>query len=132
MNPMTAAAGLASLEVVAEEPVYEYTESQAERVRERLRELHDRLGVDAAVLGESSLFLTQFRPEGDLETVGDVETGTDRALLAEYHRRLIERGFYFLPGHMGAISYQTTEGQLDELLGAAEAVLRGMREDGQL
>jgi glutamate-1-semialdehyde 2,1-aminomutase len=132
MNPMTAAAGLASLDVVAEEPVYEYTEGQAERVREGLRELHDRLGVDAAVLGESSLFLTQFRPESGLETVGDVETGTDRALLEEYHRRLIERGFYFLPGHMGAISYQTTEAQLDDLLGAAESVLRGMREDGLL
>jgi len=130
MNPMTAAAGLASLDVVEDEPVYEYTESQAERVRAELRATYDRLGIDATVLGESSLFLTQFAPDGDLETVADVETGTDREALVEFHRRLIERGFYFLPGHMGAVSYQTTEDQLDGFLDAAESVARGMREEG--
>jgi len=130
MNPMTAAAGLASLDVVSDEPVYEYTEGQAERVRERLRATYDRLGIDAAVLGESSLFLTQFAPEGDLETVADVAAGTDRGALVEFHRRLVERGFYFLPGHMGAVSYQTTENQLDGFLDAAASVARGMREAG--
>ncbi|MFB6304564.1 MAG: aspartate aminotransferase family protein [Haloferacaceae archaeon] len=129
-NPMTAVAGLASLEVVESEPVYEYTESRSERVRAELEATYERLGIDATVLGTSSLFLSHFSPNGPLETVGDVETGTNREALHAFHRGLIERGYYFLPGHMGSISYQTTEEQIDGFLDAAEDVAREMRDAG--
>lgn len=124
MNPMTATAGLATLEVLDTEPVYEYTESQAERVRERLAAIFTDLGVEADVLGTSSLFLPVFQPEEPLTDVGAVETKTNRSALVEFHDRLIDRGHYHLPGHMGSISYQTTEEQIEDLLESSRDVVR--------
>jgi glutamate-1-semialdehyde 2,1-aminomutase len=132
MNPMTASAGLASLEVVESEPVYEETESRGERVREELAEIFADLGVDATVLGGSSLFIPHFDPERPLETVADVETGTDREALKTFHRRLIERGYYFLPGHVGMVSYQTTDEHLDGFLAAARDVASELRDESVL
>lgn len=132
MNPMTAAAGLASLEVVESEPVYDYTESWGARVRERLATTFEALGTDVQVLGTSSLFIPHFAPQGPIESVADVELGTDRDALRAFHRRLLERGYYFLPGHMGAVSYQTTEDQLEAFLEAAEATAREMVEESLL
>lgn len=124
MNPMTATAGLATLEVLESEPVYEYTESQAERVRDGLAEMFADLGVDAEVLGTSSLFLPHFQPEEPLTNVAAVETSTNREALVEFHDRLIDRGHYHLPGHMGSISYQTTSEQIEDLLEASQDVIR--------
>lgn len=127
MNPMTATAGLATLDVIESEPVYEYTESQAERVRTGLAEIFDDLGIEAEVLGTSSLFCPHFHPEEPLTHVGAVETGTDRAALVEFHDRLIDRGHYHLPGHMGSISYATTEAQIDDLLASSREVARELQ-----
>jgi glutamate-1-semialdehyde 2,1-aminomutase len=132
MNPMTAAAGLASLDIVESEPVYEYTESQAERVRAELGAVFEDLGIETTTLGTSSLFLTHFQPEEPLETVGAVETGTNREALHEFHRRLLGHGYYFLPGHMGAVSYQTTEAELDWLVDASRTVAAELQSEGIL
>ena len=131
-NPMTATAGLASLEVVEDDPVYEYTESEGERVRTALADIFADQGIDATVLGESSLFCPHFDPERPLTDVAAVETGTDREALRVFHRRLTDRGFYFLPGHVGGISYQTTEDQLDAFLEAADAVAGDLAAEGRL
>ncbi len=122
MNPMTATAGLATLDVIESEPVYEYTESQAERVRSGLEDIFADLGIEAEVLGTSSLFVPHLHPEAPLTDVGSVETETDREALVEFHNRLIDRGHYHLPGHMGSISYQTTEAQIDDLLESSREV----------
>jgi glutamate-1-semialdehyde 2,1-aminomutase len=132
MNPMTATAGLASLAVVEDEPVYNYTESQSERVREELRSIFDDLGVDAAVLGESSLFCPHFNPETALNSVQAVETRTDRDTLRAFHDRVLDRGYYFLPGHGGGVSYQTTEKQLDGFLEAARDATSDLQAEGML
>lgn len=132
MNPMTATSGLATLEILDDEPAFEYTESQAERVRSRLSEQFADLGIDGVVLGESSMFLTHFDPETSLDTVEAVETRTNREALFTYHKRLFEHGFYFLPGHVGSVSYQTTEQQLDDYLDASRTVLTEMRDEGVL
>ncbi|MFB6192416.1 MAG: aspartate aminotransferase family protein [Haloarculaceae archaeon] len=132
MNPMTAAAGLATLEVLDSEPVYETVEAAGERVRTELSRRLDALGVDATVAGEGSLLYTHFGPDGPLRDLGDVKAHTDRAAGREFDRRLFEHGVYFLPGHMGAISYRTTDEQLDAFLDAAETVARGMQADGLL
>lgn len=131
-NPMTAAAGLASLDVVEDEPVYEYTETQAERVRTELDTVYEEAGVDAEVTGESSMFLSHFQPEEPLTDVEIVETKTNREALKEYHGRLIDRGYYFLPGHMGSVSYQTTEEQLDGFIDAARNVVTELQSEGIL
>lgn len=129
MNPMTATAGLASLDVLESEPVHDYTESQGERVRDGLRAAFEDAGVDGTVLGESSLFMPHFDPDGPLTSVADVELGTDREALEQFQKRLFGHGYYFLPGHTGAVSYQTDEEQLDAFLADAEAVARELRRE---
>jgi glutamate-1-semialdehyde 2,1-aminomutase len=131
-NPMTAAAGLASLDVLEREPVHEYTEEQGERVRRELTATFDDLGVDAEVLGTSSLFLPHFQPERPLTNVDAVETATNREALRAFHRRLLDHGYYFLPTHMGAVSYQTTEAELDGFLESAREVTATLRTEGML
>ncbi len=123
MNPMTATAGLATLDVIESEPVYEYTESQAQRVRDGLSEIFDDLAVEATVLGTSSLFCPHFEPTEPLTHVGAVEQATNREALLAFHHRLIDRGHYHLPGHMGSISYQTTEEQIEDLLASSREII---------
>jgi glutamate-1-semialdehyde 2,1-aminomutase len=129
MNPMTATAGLATLDVIKDEPVFEYTESQAQRVRDGLSDVFEDAGVHAEVLGTNSLFLSHFQPRTKLDSVAAVETETNREALTEYHRRLLDRGFYFLPGHMGSVSYQTSPEELDSLLDAAESVVTDLKRE---
>ncbi|MFB6155075.1 MAG: aspartate aminotransferase family protein [Haloferacaceae archaeon] len=131
-NPMTATAGLESISVLENEPVHAETESAGERVRERLRELFADLGVEASVLGTSSLFLPHFEPETALDSVGAVETRTNRTALFEFHRRLVDRGYYFLPGHMGSVSYQTSTEDLDGMLAASRDVAEELVAEGVL
>lgn len=131
-NPMMAAAGLASLSVVEADPVYEHTESLAEHVRRGLERVYEDLGIDARVLGVSSMFLSHFQPERPLTDVEAVETATNRDALVEFHRLLHDDGYYFLPGHVGSVSYQTSEEQLDGFLKAAESVARDLLEEGVL
>ena len=132
MNPMTATAGLASLAVVEDEPVYEYTESRAQHVREALVDELADLGIEIEVLGTSSLYMPHFQPEEPLTDVEAVETATNREALYEFHRRLIDRGHYHLPGHMGSISYQTTDDHIEDLLAASRAVARDLQAEGIL
>ncbi|MFB6185069.1 MAG: aspartate aminotransferase family protein [Haloarculaceae archaeon] len=132
MNPMTATAGLTSLDVVESEPVYDYTESQAERIRTQRREIFDDMGIETTTLGTSSLFLTHFQPEEPLTTIEAIETATNREALFDFHRRLLTHGYYFLPGHMGAVSYQTTEDELEGLLDATKEVAEELRTEDVL
>jgi len=132
MNPMTATAGLQTFEVIDSEPVYEYTESRAETVRSGLEDAFAEVGVEGTVLGTSSLFCPHFQPTDPLTDVEAVEQSTNREALFEFQDRLIDHGHYHLPGHMGSISYQTTDAQIDDLLTASREVLRDLQSEGVL
>ncbi|MFW6458392.1 MAG: aspartate aminotransferase family protein [Halodesulfurarchaeum sp.] len=132
MNPMTATAGLATLQVIDTEPVYEYTESRGEYVRQEFTSMFEEMNVDGTVLGNSSLFCPHLAPTGPLDHAGQVETGTDRDALREFHHSLIDRGHYHLPGHMGSISYVTTDEQIEDLLETSRAVLAELKKAGTI
>jgi glutamate-1-semialdehyde 2,1-aminomutase len=122
MHPLTAAAGVASLDVLDREPVHEHTETLGERVRQGLEEVFEDLAVAATVLGTSSLFCPHFSPSGSPDTIRAVQTETDPEVLETFHRRLLEHGYFFMPGLTGAISYRTTADHVDEFLAAAKEV----------
>lgn len=130
MNPTTAAAGLATLSVLEEEPVFEHTESLAARAREGLEEVFSGAGVGGQSLGLSSLVIPTFGLESEPASTGDVAAEGDAAALTAFHRRLLDHGFYFNPGSMGNVSYATTEEHVESLLAAAEEVLADMRAEG--
>ena len=66
-----------------------------ERVREELRDIFEKAGIDVQVTGVSSLFHTHFT-KNEVKNVKDV-MNADRKRLMEYHLYLIENGVFFLP-----------------------------------
>lgn len=129
MNPMTVAAGLAAIEVLEREPVYEHIERLGDRIRTELDAVFDEAEVPATTLGIGSLFRSAFDPKGALDSPSAVATQTNDDLYAAFHTRLLEHGIYFLPGHMGNVSYATTDDHIDQFIDAARSVLRDMTAD---
>ena len=131
-NPMTAATGLASLDILEREPVWEHIESGAKRIREGLAAIFEDRGIDAEVLGESSMFLSHFQPEAPLEDARAIKEGTNREALFAFRRRLHDHGFYVLPATLSRVSYQMTDEHLDGFVEAADEVVADLQAEGRL
>ncbi len=122
-NPMTLAAGLATLEVIEDEPVHDHTEQLAERLRTGVTAVFEDRGLGAEMLGLSSLVRPAFGVDRPLRTPRDVIEGTDTQRLKEYHVALGDRGYFFLPGHMGNLTYQHTKAHVDGVVEATREIL---------
>jgi len=129
-NPMTAVAGLATLDVVESEPVYDHTERLGERLRSGLDAVFEEAGVDGAALGFSSLVRPVFGVDGPLESPTDVLAAGDADALEAFHTGLADRGYYFNQGSIGNVSYAVSEEHVDGLLDAARGAVREMRDSG--
>lgn len=129
INPTSMKAGLATLEFVEDNPVYEHTESLGKQLRSGLREIFDDESINGEVLGFSSLFKPVFNPEKPLKSPSDVATATDSDALKTFQRRMLEHGYFFNRGSMGNISYAHTEDEIAAFLDDAHEVLRSMQSD---
>lgn len=131
-NPMTLVAGVKTLEFIQEHGVYGHTEGLGERLRDGLETVFEELDVTGRTLGFSSLFLPAFGIDAEVTSQTDVYEKADLDVLERYHWGLIDRGYFFLPGAMGNITYQHTEDHIDGLLRASRDVLEGLLQDGVL
>ena len=127
-NPLTAVAGLATLDVIESEPVYDHTESMGDRLRDGLDEVFADAGVTGAALGLSSLVQLTFNADRPLRSPTDVKEATDKAAVKKFHAGLADRGYYFNQGSMGNVSYAITEAHVDGLLEAADEVVRDLQD----
>jgi len=127
-NAVGCAAALATIEILEREPVHEHVFGLGERLRQGLREIHQRLGVRATVAGFGSVFLTYFQDECPIESYADV-LRNDANQFVEYRRRLIERGIFELPLNLkrNHVSYSHTDADVDQTLEICEDVLQKMR-----
>lgn len=128
-NPMTLAAGLATLDVIEEEPVYEHTEALGQLFREGLTQVFYDVGVQGTVLGMSSLLQPVFAAEIPSSPT-ELKTQADADALRRYHNRLIDEGYYFLPGHIGNVSYQITEDDIKGVIESSREILIEMIQEG--
>jgi glutamate-1-semialdehyde 2,1-aminomutase len=122
-NAIAVEAGLATIEVLEQEPVHEHLFSLGERMRTGLRELADRAGVPAVVGGFGSLFVLCFM-DGPLETYEDV-LRNDTDLFGRYRRELVARGVFEMPESLGRshIGWSHTDEDVETALSiAAEAL----------
>lgn len=129
-HPLSAVAGLATLDVLASEPVHDHTESLASNARTGLRDVFADESVDGEVWGLSSLLHIVFNPERPVRTPDDVREATDKKALLRFHDELIDRGYFFNPGSGGNVSYALTEEHITGLIDAAGDAVRAMRSDG--
>jgi glutamate-1-semialdehyde 2,1-aminomutase len=99
-------------------------------MRRGLAEIHQRLGIPAAVTGFGSIFVTYFM-EGSVESYTDL-LRNDAARFVEYRRRLIDRGIFTMPLNLKRdhISYAHTDAHVDQTLEVCEDVLKEMARVG--
>ncbi|MDP6666572.1 MAG: aminotransferase class III-fold pyridoxal phosphate-dependent enzyme, partial [Dehalococcoidia bacterium] len=119
-NPMTAAAGIATLEALSPDK-YEYLERLGDLLRCKLRELFAELEVPMGVTGVASLFALQFTSE----EVVDYRTyaTNDAEMLRTMFIGLLNEGFLMSNRCAGNVSTVHTEADVDAFVGAVRNVL---------
>lgn len=117
-NPITMAAGLATLKALEDGSIISKLNSAGKKVRETLKEIFEVKGVDVQVTGAGSIFATHFTNKTIKNTRDASEA--DKKRLTEYHLNLIAKGVFFLPTHFGSISAAHTETDIEKLFQATE------------
>lgn len=123
-HPLGCAAALATIEVMEKEPVHDHIFNLGEKMRKGLKEIMERLSLQATVAGFGSVFLTYFM-DGPIRNYQDL-LRNNQELTITYRRKLIERGVFTLPLNLkrNHISFSHTKEQVDQTLQVAEDVLR--------
>jgi glutamate-1-semialdehyde 2,1-aminomutase len=120
-NPVSIAAGMASLRVLETEPVLERIDALAERLRQGLRRLFTAYEVNAHVTGVGSIFQVHFS-EAEPRSRRDMIAG-NRELTRLFLLGLIAEGVLWPPIHPGVTSYGHSEDDIDRSLAAAERLM---------
>ena len=122
-HPPTAAAALATIDKLQNEPVHEHVFRLGERTRQGLRDLYARLGLPVVVSGFGSVFITYFL-EGPVTSYDDL-LRNDVDLFVGYRRALMEHGIFELPLNLkrSHFSYAHVDGDVDRLLEATESAV---------
>ncbi len=120
-NPLTMAAGLATLEELTPEAL-ERLESLAEDLRAKLARLFADAGQPATVTQIGSLFNVHFT-DGPVREHADVRAA-DTALLRELHLSLLGNGILWTERGMGCLSTPMTGAEIDTFVEMTELGLR--------
>ncbi|BDG21326.1 glutamate-1-semialdehyde 2,1-aminomutase [Thermus thermophilus] len=123
-NPLAMAAGLATLEILEENPgYYHYLEDLGAKLEAGLREVLSQKGVPHAVNRMGSM-LTVFFTEGPVVTFQDAKR-TDTELFKRFFHGLLDRGVYWPPSNFEAafLSVAHTEEDVEKTLEALEDAL---------
>lgn len=119
-NPVSMAAGLATLTELGAGTAYQHVNRLGARVRSGLEAIFQSSGVEAAVTGLGSLVSVHFR-KGKPRNAREA-AASDTALARAYHDFMLKRGIVYLTPavpHM-FISAAHTEQDITELLSASE------------
>jgi glutamate-1-semialdehyde 2,1-aminomutase len=122
-NAVAVAAGIATIERLADGSVHEHVFRLGRRMREGLRQIGARAGIPVTVGGFGSLFVLCFM-DPPLETYEDV-LRNDTDLFMRYRRELVARGIFEMPESLGRshIGAAHTDDDVDRSLEAAEEAL---------
>jgi len=124
-NPITLAAGITTLKELTSS-VYEELEVGGSRLRARLTEVFEEVGVKAQVTGVASLFNIHFT---DQEIIDYRDAAAaDKELASLLFLDLLNRGISLAPRGMGCLSTPMTETELNALVSTVKASLIGFRE----
>src|SRR5690606_24718788 len=89
------AASIATLEMMEQEPVHEHIFRLGEKMRQGLRDIHQRLDIQAYVAGFGSVWTTYFMDREPLNYT-DLMDNNQEVYLA-YRRGLLDRGIFKMP-----------------------------------
>jgi glutamate-1-semialdehyde 2,1-aminomutase len=125
-HPAGAAAALATIAKLENEPVHEHIFALGDRIRAELAALYERLGVPAVVSGFGSVFVSYFL-EGPVTSYDDL-LRNDVDLFVGYRRALLDAGIFELPLNLkrSHVSYAHEEHHVSELIEATEVAVRSV------
>jgi glutamate-1-semialdehyde 2,1-aminomutase len=123
-NPVSVAAGLATLEALRAEGSYDRLERLGRLAEERLRGVLAAAGVSGAVNRVGSMLTLFFGPTEVRSYADAVRSDTER--FAKYFRGMLEEGIYLPPSQFEAMFVSLAHGDehVEQLAAAAERVLR--------
>ena len=116
-NPLAAAAGLATLEVLETPGTYEGLAAKSEQLKALLQDVLDRHGIPAITAGRNSFWQILFMDD-EPKAQTDMMAGDAQAMRA-LDMELLRRGIYVLPGVRRFIATVNTE---DDFIRTAEAL----------
>ncbi len=121
-NPLSCAAGCATLELLREPGFYDALNNKAAAFREALAAVLRRHGMRAVVSGASSLWLVVFT-DSEPRSYADM-LNSDSAMQRKFDRALIRQGINLLPGVRRFISAAHGEAEIEATVRAVDAVCR--------
>ena len=119
-NPLAVAAGLATLEILAQDSVYAELERRAQLLEDGLSEVLRRHRVNAVINRVGSM-LTLFFGVTRVGSVADART-CNRELFARFFQGLLQRGIYFPPSPLEAafVSLAHTTSDIEDTVRACD------------
>jgi glutamate-1-semialdehyde 2,1-aminomutase len=124
-NPISSAAGLAALEVLARPGTYDQLHRIGGRLRREIKGIGARFGFAAQTPGEDAVFGVRFTEREDLRDWADLLTA-DKELGLRWSLELIKRGILVNPNEKFYISTQHTDADVDRTLEAVEAAFAAL------
>ena len=125
-HPLAMAACLATIEVLEQPGFYERLFDLGDRMRRGLEGIIERLGIEAFASQFGSVFVTYFMAPPAVSYLDLLRN--DDELYIDFHRGMLDRGFYMLPMALkrNHISAAHTEADIDRTLEAADEVLTAL------
>ncbi len=121
-NPIAAAAGMATIEVIEQPGFYERLHATSEELLTRLQEVLDRHGVPAIAAGRASFWQFLFLPQEPANQIDILRS--DQKAMQRLDLALLQRGIYVLPGVRRFVSAVTTEQDIEETVDALDNACR--------
>jgi len=120
-NPVSMAAGLATLKLLEEGEVYRHIGKLGDRLRSGLQEIFEAKNIPVQITGLGSIFGCHFTAERPVKDVR-VMSRANKEIAAMFHRYLLDRGILLLTPEVihGAISDAHTSRDIDYFLAASE------------
>ncbi len=121
-NPVSAAAGLATLDVLETQGVYTRLYDVPSRLRRGLEALGAEFGLPLQILGEGPVLQPYFA-DGEIRNYADT-LKADAAAARKLGIEMMKRGIFFNPGGKLYFSLAHTEADVDRTLEVARAALK--------
>jgi glutamate-1-semialdehyde 2,1-aminomutase len=140
-NPLSAAAGIAALELVATTDACQKANDYAARLRARLQQVVDEAGAPWIVYGTFSGFHIFTNPEGKAVTLADIASGrcdwrsikapAKPGLTSKLRVGMILHGVEIFSWPGGPTSAMHSDNDLERTVAAFRGTLRRLRDDGE-
>jgi len=122
-NPISTAAGLATLNVLERSGTYDRLRSIGELLRREIRDAGNRAGLPVRVLGEGPFLQVLISERQEFRSAADL-LDIDQTKTLQFGYELISRGVMFTPKSKMYLSLAHTDADLDLIIDRAEKVFR--------